>query len=203
MAVAPLEIDVDDKEMLAKFAQFHNKAAETIRKMMLRAMQFVGMAAVERHMVRARIIDYSSGFTIGTKGDKLNIRMGRLSRSLIDGFAFGTGLGGAQESIRKIVVMGNTYEGLFGTSVPYAAIHEYGGETHPQVTAKSRAFFWAMYKQTQLPMWKGMALTKKSNFNINIPARPYLHPAVDESKGTIEHLFERSMRELAAEVSDE
>ncbi len=200
---SPLEIDVDDRDMLAKFAQFNLRSAEIIRQMILRAMQLVGLTAIERYMVKAKLLDYKTGFTIGAKGDKLNIRMGRLSRSLIDGFAFGTGLGGVQESIRKIIVTGRIFEGLFGTSVPYAAIHEYGGETHPSITDKSRRFFWAMYANTQLPMWRAMALSKKDNFNIKIPARPYLHPALKDSDPQIQLMFAGAMNKLSKEVSDE
>jgi len=67
-----------------------------------------------------------------------------------------------------------------GARMPYAAIHEYGGTTHPRVTAKMRAWAWAMFKETEDSMYKGIALTKKSKLDITIPPRPYLRPAIDD-----------------------
>jgi len=198
----PIRIDIDDRDMLKKFAQFKSETAEVIRQSMIRAMQLVGLTAVEKYMVRARLLDYGTGKTIGIKGSKLNIRTSRLSRSLVGGFSFTQGLTGEQESIREIVVTGNSYYGLFGTKVPYAAIHEYGGETHPKITPRARGFFWGMYKRTRVPMWKWMALSKKTSFNIKIPARPFLNPALQDNEKKIEALFEENMRKLSRKVSD-
>lgn len=63
-----------------------------------------------------------------------------------------------------------------GKGFVYAAIHQFGGETHPRVTVKSRAFFWAKFFETGNVMWKAMALKYKvgDRMEIRIPARPYL-----------------------------
>ncbi len=61
-----------------------------------------------------------------------------------------------------------------GSDIPYAQIQNEGGTTHPQITSKSRKYFWAMYKKTGNQFWKNMATTKKTNLTVNIPARPFM-----------------------------
>lgn len=58
------------------------------------------------------------------------------------------------------------------SEVPYAAIHQFGGEIFQVVTNKQRGFFWFMYSETGDEMWKGMALSK--SLLIEMPARPYM-----------------------------
>lgn len=61
------------------------------------------------------------------------------------------------------------------SELQYAGIHQRGGVTHPTVTVKSRAFFWAMWFETKNDMWKAMALKSVgSKLNVFIPPRPYL-----------------------------
>jgi len=62
----------------------------------------------------------------------------------------------------------------FGSNLPYSRIHQLGGKIKTKITPKSRKFFWAMFYKTGNDMFKGMALTKKEYFIINIPARPFL-----------------------------
>lgn len=63
-----------------------------------------------------------------------------------------------------------------GRGMMHAAIHQYGGTTHPRVTAKSKAFFWAKWYETGETKWKAMALGFKvgEKMTIRIPARPFL-----------------------------
>lgn len=68
-----------------------------------------------------------------------------------------------------------------GPKVPYAAIHEYGGVTHPRVTWKMRVFAFHRYRETGNEMWLGIARTKKKTLTVRIPARPYLYPALERS----------------------
>ena len=83
------------------------------------------------------------------------------------------------------------------TDVPYAAIHNNGGTTHPKVTPKMRKFAWAMYyKETGITKkmkrggkarknrlaneseearnWKRLALTKKTQLNVHVPQRRFM-----------------------------
>lgn len=56
------------------------------------------------------------------------------------------------------------------SNIKYAALHNFGG-TIP-ITPKMRRYFWAMFKQTGDNYFKGMALTKKTEFVI--PERKYI-----------------------------
>ena len=72
--------------------------------------------------------------------------------------------------------------------VPYAPIHNWGGETSPAVTPKMRRFAWAMYYQAAGKSKKGtkgrtaaenapsgaLALTKKKRLRIKIPQRQFI-----------------------------
>lgn len=84
------------------------------------------------------------------------------------------------------------------TDLPYAQIHNEGGTTHPKVTEKMRRFAWKMYYEetnkadkyadstqdnkikqyashnSKGNFWKNLALTKKTQLDVKIPARPFL-----------------------------
>lgn len=72
------------------------------------------------------------------------------------------------------VISGNKYQLVFGSYAPYAEIHNDGGVIKVHITAKSRKFFWYMYKKTKDERWKGMALTKKTMMEIKIPKRQFI-----------------------------
>jgi phage gpG-like protein len=57
---------------------------------------------------------------------------------------------------------------------PYAMIQQKGGSTHPNVTTRSRKFFWMMFYATGDEKWKWMALSKKNKFTVSIQANPYM-----------------------------
>ncbi len=56
------------------------------------------------------------------------------------------------------------------SNIKYAALHNFGG-TIP-ITPKMRRYFWAMFKKTGDSYFKGMALTKKTEFVI--PERKFI-----------------------------
>jgi phage gpG-like protein len=72
------------------------------------------------------------------------------------------------------------YSIRFTNSMPYAVIHNEGGEIVQTPTAEQRAWAWAQYKETQNAMYKAMALTK-GDWTIKIPKRQFLgeHEEVD------------------------
>lgn len=72
------------------------------------------------------------------------------------------------------VISGNKYQLVFGSYAPYSEIHNDGGVLKVHVTAKSRKFFWYMYKKTQDEKWKRMALMKKDMMEIKIPKRQFI-----------------------------
>lgn len=63
---------------------------------------------------------------------------------------------------------------VFGSDEEHAPIHNDGGTISVKVTAKSRKFFWAMFKATGNSMFKAMALTKKDSFRVVIPKRQFI-----------------------------
>lgn len=68
-----------------------------------------------------------------------------------------------QQAGRQVVV------GVDGDVVPYAEIHQAGGDI--VITSKMRAFFWAKYLEKGNEMYKRLALAKGP---LKVPARPYL-----------------------------
>jgi len=62
----------------------------------------------------------------------------------------------------------------------YAGLHEEGGTVTPKVTPKSRGYFFFKYYESGKSdkRWLMMAITKKPVMVIDIPARPYLKPAL-------------------------
>lgn len=191
-------VDIDDKEAIRKFKTFDSRSTEYMRLSILDSMRQIGLIAVSRFMSTAKHI--SPGFSIGIAGNKLNIRSGRLSRSLTAGFSFAGALGGANEGIQRITKIGNTVKGEYGTEVPYARIHEKGGTINPTITSRARGYFWSMYYQTSIPQWKYMALSKKTQFTIHIRPRPFLDPALDASRPVIERIFQNRFADLIREV---
>ena len=115
------------------------------------------------------------------------------------------------------------YRVRVGTGVPYAALHNEGGTTHPTVTPKMRRFAWAMaYKAAGIRrsgkgrkqgkgrgkspsarmeanpealMWKRLALTRKKKLAVRIPQRRFLGES-RELNGKIEKLIEKEIRNI-------
>lgn len=99
---------------------------------------------------------------------------------------------------------GNAFNVEMGSNKPYAQIHQFGGDFNIPVTPTLRKYFWRMHfkergaatkelrkiyrsrgekftkkvKQSAQSgfstQWQAMAMTKKSQFHIRIPARPFL-----------------------------
>lgn len=64
------------------------------------------------------------------------------------------------------------------SSAAHARIHNEGGVLNIPITPKSRKFFWAKYRETNNPMFKAMALTKKAFFTVNVPKRQFMGNSV-------------------------
>lgn len=76
------------------------------------------------------------------------------------------------ESIK--LLSGSKNQLVFGSYAPYAEIHNDGGVIKIRITAKSRKYFWYMYKKTENDKWKGLALTKKSVITVKMPKRQFI-----------------------------
>ncbi|NLI41974.1 MAG: hypothetical protein GX421_12505 [Caldisericales bacterium] len=103
--------------------------------------------------------------------EKLTARSTRLIRSVSPQGGARPGGVGASEQIREIQEFGNRFVGRFGSRVPYAAIHEFGGEIKP-VSKKYLRF------RTFDGSWHSV---KK----VIMPARPFLRPAAADESGRI------------------
>lgn len=76
----------------------------------------------------------------------------------------------------------NRIEITAGEGLPYAAIHNNGGDITVTVTEKMRKFFWAMYMKTNNEKWKWMALTQKEQMRIHIPKRQFIGESMTLNK---------------------
>lgn len=111
---------------------------------------------------------------------------------------YGTLLSSRNHLFSSIKYMPSDYRVKIMNDVPYAPVHNWGGETSPTVTPKMRRFAWAMYYQAggksrggtkehksaekgqdaglspAAQMWRGLALTKKTKLKIKIPQRQFI-----------------------------
>jgi len=80
--------------------------------------------------------------------------------------------GNLAKSIEVSVSGDNTIQ--IKTSSKYAAAQQFGTTNTIRITTASRKYFWAMYFNTGLDLYKGLALTKKSSVKVTIPASPFI-----------------------------
>tara|TARA_Y100000310_G_scaffold146471_2_gene145825 strand:- start:5606 stop:6109 length:504 start_codon:yes stop_codon:yes gene_type:complete len=97
-------------------------------------------------------------------------------------------------------IMGKTViGGLRVSTVPYAAIQEFGGTTHPVVTAKMKRFFWfKFFSGGEVEQkWKKMALMKiGKKLTVKIPASPYLRPAIEKHIPLLRKKIQKELKNL-------
>ena len=97
--------------------------------------------------------------------------------------------------------------------LPYSAVHNYGGEVHPQVTPKMRKWAWAMYYKAmggspggkaqggaagasgEAGKWKALALTKRERLTVRIPQRQFIG-----ASQTLNRAIEAKIREEVAKL---
>lgn len=154
---------------------------ETGRKILQRSAIQISRRAGNTYMQRDTI-----GPRKQSDDGPLRIQTSRLVRSLTGARE---GSRGRQEGVSRITTEGGSIELTYGTSVPYAATHEYGDTR--TVTDGMRAYFWARHAETDEDRWKAMALSGELNY----PERPFLRPALDDATPTIARI-------AAEEVAD-
>jgi len=96
------------------------------------------------------------------------------------------------DSIKPVKI--NQFRVDIKVGVPYGAAHEFGVTV--TITERQRRFFWAKHIETGDPMWLALALSK----TYTIPARPYLRPAIDESKASAVKQIGGDMRKAIQEA---
>jgi phage gpG-like protein len=84
-------------------------------------------------------------------------------------------LGGPGGTIGRSIreASGDTWAEV-SSNLPYSAVHQFGGMPKPRVSERSRKYFWRMFYETGNEKWKWMALSRKTQFAVNIQARPYM-----------------------------
>ena len=139
--------------------------------------------AIAERSVRALAFDVHKGILANVSGRILKVRTERLKGSWKPPTFTGSGL--------------QTTGQIQSKAVPYAAIHEFGGTTHPKVTGKMRGFAWFKFRETQDPMWRAIALTRKPRLNVPVPARHYVSLAIEATRERMPRLVEQSIRFVA------
>lgn len=102
--------------------------------------------------------------------DKLYTGRGSIRRALIKGRK-----GNISKADFNLLFSEFEY-GIDDEEIKHANTHEYG-DTRP-ITVQMRKFFWAKYFETGLDLFKGLALTKKTQ--LTWKPRPFLNPALEE-----------------------
>lgn len=102
---------------------------------------------------------------------RLEINTGNLFRSFSRG-----GVG----NIYKVNVNNNLYELEYGSSLPYARIHEYGGFIRSK--GNMHKYFWARFADTKNTYFRNLALHVEKKGGVTIPKRPYFAPALQRFK---------------------
>jgi len=188
--------EIDDSEAVRRLAKIKDirEARAFLREALTDSMRHVGLVATSKYMVQTRARFGKGGdvrITGRKRGKKLNIMTSRLMRSLIGAGSFAQGGAGARETIKKIQVKTSEVVGEYGTRVPYAAIHEFGGITRPHVIVPKRKKFLVFRGRDGR-----LVFARKVNHpGSRIPARPYLGPALRDSKQKIVEFVRNRMNQ--------
>lgn len=157
-------------------------AAEMLAKL-------AALTKAKRAELRAAILARTQLFSLQTwaeitgnlAGKVLKRRTGRLATSIKT----------------KVVDKGNVLEVMFGSNVPYAAIHELGGTTKPHVIRPKR-------KEALKFSFGGKTVFAKvvNHPGSKIPARPYMAPAIENQSGPFKDDLFRIMEKIVASVGE-
>ncbi len=133
---------------------------------MFMALEMVGNTAVDEFMKQTSgDVKDDNFFKTAPTGKLLRVRKGKLQRSITNVLDFSTtkypakmkkfikqsgSKGGKKDSIRKVSLSGNKIEGIIGSKVKYAAIHEFGGKAgrNLSVTIPKRSYLTPAVKET-------------------------------------------------------
>lgn len=88
-----------------------------------------------------------------------------------------------------VTVKVNQFRVDIRVGVVYGAAHEFGVTV--TITPKQRRFFWAMWIKTSDEMWLALALST----TYTIKAKPYVRPAIDETKRLVAVETARAFRD--------
>ena len=83
-------------------------------------------------------------------------------------------------NLTKFTDTGGVASVEYGSKLEYARVHELGAFIRTK--GKMEGFFWARYRETKLPYYRNIALKIRHRGGVQIPARPFFAPAVEEFK---------------------
>ena len=151
---------------MLNFSELQNQLKPIINNELLR-FPFVMQAFIGSQMVNTGL---KSRIAPSTNA-RLEINTGNLFRSFARG-----GVG----NIYKVNVSGGLYELEYGSSLPYARIHEYGGFIKSK--GNMHKYFWARFAETKNTYFRNLALHVEKKGGVTIPKRPYFAPALQRFK---------------------
>lgn len=132
---------------------------------------FIG-TQMERSGLKERIAPSTS--------TKLAINTGKLFRSFARG---------SEGNVYKVQESSGIFELEYGSDLPYAKIHEYGGRIEAKVEVSSvkrkkktttmAQYFWRKYIETNVKYFMYIAMKIERVGYVDIPKRPYFAPAID------------------------
>ncbi len=132
---------------------------------------------------------------------------------------YGTLLSGRNHLFSSVKYVPADYRVRVANDLPYAPVHNWGGEVHPTVTSKMRRFAWAKYYQAMgkaqkgmagkrkgkkneytgearensgALQWKRLALTRKNKLRVRIPKRQF----IGESRELSDRIREKTENEI-------
>lgn len=103
----------------------------------------------------------------------------------------------ANRMTSRVDQSGDVVRTTIGNNMPYAATHEYGDKRNINITSKMRKFAWAMFYKTTNEKWKRIALTKKTQFEIKIPKRPFMRPAIMDAMPSFQRNLEMTLQKIS------
>ena len=153
---------------MLNISQLENQLKPIINNELLR-FPFVMQAFIGSQMVNTGLKSRIAPST----NTRLEINTGNLFRSFSRG-----GVG----NIHKVTINGGLYQLEYGSNLPYARIHEYGGFIESK--GKMHKFFWRKFAETKNTYFRYLALHVKEKGGVTIPKRPYFAPALQKFKAS-------------------
>lgn len=134
---------------------------------MLRLQAYIG----KRMNRRAGSVGNIAGVEVfsPSSSKQLDVRSGKLLRSFSPS---------DPNNIFELKWNGNKLTGEFGSKLPYAAIHEYGGFIKSK--GKMAKYFWYKYMSTGNPYYRSLALAVEKRGGVQIPKREYFEKGIND-----------------------
>jgi phage gpG-like protein len=166
----------------------------TVEDLLRQGSSRIGAIATSRYMRDAGAAAGRGDRALGpNQTDTLRIVTGRLARSLT-GARTGRA---APESISRVDVTGETVRLIKGTRVEYAQVHEEGFRGTVDIRPHRRTMKQGFGPDTLYPM---EVVVSRHTRQIDIPARPFLGPAVEDYMQELREMAPAKLREAIREA---